>query len=77
MQTKILTILFGLAAVALPAVAPASQTAARLADGQLPARAQLTDAAFRMLLADPAAAQPLSVVLPLRFTTLEPAGATF
>lgn len=74
MRTKVLIMLLGLAAVAIPAVAPAGQGPVRFADRQVPAVPQVTDAAWRLLLADPAATQPFSLALPRRFTTLEPAG---
>lgn len=69
MKTKSLTTLLGLAIVAIPAMAPASQPEARPADP----KPELTISAVDLvpLLADPRAAAELSIVLPSGFTVLE------
>lgn len=77
MNTKALTTLLGLAIVAIPAVAPASQPAVRLADLDPRAEAVVSAADLALLFADPAAAQELSVVLPDGFTVLDPAAHPF
>ena len=71
MKTRYLTTLLGLAIVAIPAVAPASQPEVRLADLKPAVAATLSDAGFAVLLTDPAAPQELSIVLPAGFTTLD------
>lgn len=71
MNTRFLTTVLGLAIVAIPAVAPASQPSLRLSERQPAVAAALPGADFALLLTDPAAAQELSLVLPAGFTTLD------
>lgn len=71
MNTKFLTTVLGLAIVAIPAVAPASQPEVRLSDLRPAVEATLCDADFALLLTDPRQAQELSLVLPTGFTVLD------
>lgn len=69
MKTRVLTTLLGLAIVAIPAVAPASQPEVRLTD----LKPELSMSAFdlALLLTDPRETAKLSIVLPSGFTVLE------
>jgi hypothetical protein len=71
MKTQFLTTLLGLAIVAVPAVAPASQPEVKLKDLKPSVQLTLSDLDLALLLTDPREAQELSVVLPSGFTTLE------
>ena len=71
MKTRFLTTLLGLAIVAAPAIAPASQPAVRLADLELHGQQTMSALDLAMLLADPREAVDLSVVLPSGFTMLD------
>ena len=71
MKTKFLTTMLGLAIVAIPAVAPASQPEVRLSDLKPEAEATLSAPELALLLTDPREAQEFSLVLPTGFTMLE------
>lgn len=71
MKDKILTTLLGLAIVVVPAVAPASQPAVKLAGVRADMDLTLSAADLGLLLADPSETAELSIVLPSGFTTLE------
>ena len=71
MKTKFLTTLLGLAIVAVPAVAPASQPEVRLSDLKPAVELTMSQLDLALLLADPYEAQDLSIVLPTGFTLLD------
>jgi hypothetical protein len=71
MKTKFLTTLLGLAIIAVPATAPASQPDVKLADLKPSAEATLSGLDLALLLTDPHDAQDFSLLLPVGFTTLE------
>ncbi|HHY49224.1 MAG TPA: hypothetical protein GYA10_05700 [Alphaproteobacteria bacterium] len=70
MNARLLIMLLGIAAFAIPAAVPASQPAV----GTAPATTQAAMAAppdLATLLADPRAPAPLAIALPTHYTTLE------